>query len=82
MIWKTIFYYYCDYDILVVSRNYKLSQKNILRKLFKWRRCDYKRNYDYGTNPVGAKIEGVSDYKTNDGMLSTGMLSVNGYTKG
>ena len=29
----------------------------------------------------GAKIEGVSDYKTNDGMLSTGMLSVNGYTK-
>lgn len=29
----------------------------------------------------GAKIEGVSGYKTNDGMLSTGMLSVNGYTK-
>ncbi|AQX09717.1 hypothetical protein [Elizabethkingia ursingii] len=29
----------------------------------------------------GAKIEGVSNYKTNDGMLSTGMLSVNGYTK-
>nr|WP_233174336.1 hypothetical protein [Elizabethkingia sp. ASV34] len=29
----------------------------------------------------GAKIEGVSGYKTNDGMLSTGLLSVNGYTK-
>ncbi|HFK5571502.1 hypothetical protein BAX97_08085 [Elizabethkingia meningoseptica] len=29
----------------------------------------------------GAKIEGVSVYKTNDGMLNTGMLSVNGYMK-
>ncbi|HAY3542650.1 TPA: hypothetical protein JRX92_000984 [Elizabethkingia anophelis] len=29
----------------------------------------------------GAKIEGVSGYKTNDGMLNTGMLSVNGYTR-
>ncbi|OPC37963.1 hypothetical protein BAX99_04180 [Elizabethkingia miricola] len=29
----------------------------------------------------GAKIEGVSGYQTNDGMLRTGMLSVNGYTK-
>lgn len=29
----------------------------------------------------GAKIEGTSNYKTNDGMLSSGVLSVNGYTK-
>lgn len=29
----------------------------------------------------GVKIEGVSGYKTNDGMLNTGMLSVNGYKR-
>lgn len=28
-----------------------------------------------------AKIEGVANYKTNDGQLDTGMLSVNGYAK-
>ncbi|MDX8569346.1 hypothetical protein OZ668_15200 [Elizabethkingia sp. HX XZB] len=30
----------------------------------------------------GIKIEGVSDYKSNDGMLRSGLLSVNGYLKG